>query len=172
MTTLEKFFSIHGYESGDDFRRATGCDVMQFYSGTSYECIGIAAIDKFVGTYRGPSYLKNYLDKAELAKRIKTIQLATKKFMLLKETAYVVVRDILCDTFDIPKEMICKSDIQFDGSNRIRFLTISFSYAARASDSFFKLSTHLEYYARDWKEAYRCSQEVNKFKLERRDIKH
>ena len=161
---LAEFLSHHGYQSLEEFEQQHECTIR----GGGYYT-DIEAIDWFVRSYYRGSRVKSEADPVDLKKRIKAAQIATRKFLVLKEEAIELIKKYLEESFEISPGVILDEDITFSWYNNFGFLGYTFSFYGLATDSSFKINGT---YCLSWVNAYKMCEKVNKFKAERNDSKH
>ena len=161
---LSEFLSHHGYQSLEEFEQQHECTIRSVGC-----CIDIEAIDWFVRSYYRGSSVTSEEDPVELKKRIKTAQIATRKFLFLKEKAIEIIKKYLEESFEISPGVILDEDITFSWYNNFAFLGYTFSFYGLATESSFKING---IYHLSWVNAYKMCEKVNKFKAERNDSKH
>ena len=161
---LAEFLSHHGYQSLEEFEQQHECTIR----GGGYYT-DIEAIDWFVRSYYRGSRVKSEADPVDLKKRIKAAQIATRKFLALKEEAIELIKKYLEESFEISPGVILDEDITFSWYNNFSFLGYTFSFYGLATDSSFKING---IYRLRWVNAYKMCEKVNKFKAERNDGKH
>lgn len=161
---LAEFLSHHGYQSLEEFEQQHECTIR----GGGYYT-DIEAIDWFVRSYYRGSRVKSEADPVDLKKRIKAAQIATRKFLVLKEEAIELIKKYLEESFEISPGVILDEDITFSWYNNFGFLGYTFSFYGLATDSSFKVNG---VYCLSWVNAYKMCEKVNKFKAERNDSKH
>lgn len=161
---LAEFLSHHGYQSLEEFEQQHECTIRSVGYYTDIE-----AIDWFVRSYYRGSRVKSEADPVDLKKRIKAAQIATRKFLVLKEEAIELIKKYLEESFEISSGVILDEDITFSWYNNFGFLGHTFSFYGLATDSSFKINGM---YYLSWVNAYKMCEKVNKFKAERNDSKH
>ena len=161
---LAEFLSHHGYQSLEEFEQQHECTIR----GGGYYT-DIEAIDWFVRSYYRGSRVKSEADPVDLKKRIKAAQIATRKFLALKEEAIELIKKYLEESFEISPGVILDEDITFSWYNNFGFLGYTFSFYGLATDSSFKING---IYHLSGVNAYKMCEKVNKFKAERNDSKH
>lgn len=161
---LAEFLSHHGYQSLEEFEQQHECTIR----GGGYYT-DIEAIDWFVRSYYRGSRVKSEADPVDLKKRIKAAQIATRKFLALKEEAIELIKKYLEESFEISPGVILDEDITFSWYNNFGFLGYTFSFYGLATESSFKINS---IYHLSWVNAYKMCEKVNKFKAERNDSKH
>ena len=161
---LAEFLSHHGYQSLEEFEQQHECTIR----GGGYYT-DIEAIDWFVRSYYRGSRVKSEADPVDLKKRIKAAQIATRKFLALKEEAIELIKKYLEESFEISPGVILDEDITFSWYNNFAFLGYSFTFSGLATDSSFKINS---VYCLSWDNAYKMCEKVIKFKAERNDSKH
>ena len=120
---LAEFLSHHGYQSLEEFEQQHECTIR----GGGYYT-DIEAIDWFVRSYYRGSRVKSEADPVDLKKRIKAAQIATRKFLALKEEAIELIKKYLEESFEISPGVILDEDITFSWYNNFGFLGYTFSF--------------------------------------------